>query len=206
VAHGYHGISLIRRLLGITFEDVTITARRLPSSIVGGPGRSGPPSQETTEKVVQELGWLDFGDRFAVFDFGGSQYFSYVRGTRMLVQGDRGEIHDDQLRYLQDFRTPISTRFTRHAVGENDNLEGCYFKGIQAGDRWVYLNPHVPGRLSDDEIAVASCLEKMQKYVESGEEFYSLAEACQDSYLASLMTEAAVAGEKRISQRQVWAS
>ena len=206
IAHGYHGISLIRRLLGITFQDVTITARRVSSTILAGPGREGPPTEERTEQVMQELGWLDFGGRLGVLDFAPPQYFSYIRGTRMLVQGDRGEICNDELRYLKDFRTPIRVKLRREAAGEDDNLEGCYFKGIQAGDQWVYVNPYVPGRLSDDEIAVASCLDKMAQYVQGGAEFYGLAEACQDHYLARLLSDAARTGEARVSQRQVWAS
>jgi hypothetical protein len=155
---------------------------------------------------MQEIAWMDFGGKLGVFDFAGSQYFSYIRGTRMLVQGDRGEICNDELRYLQDFRTPIHTKLRREAAGEGDNLEGCYFKGIVAGDRWVYVNPYVPGRLSDDEIAVASSLEKMSQYVQGGPEFYSVAEGCQDNYLARLLSEAAKTGEKRVSQRQAWAN
>lgn len=206
VAHGYHGISLIRRLLGITFEDVRITACRVPSTIAAGPGRDGPPKAEAVEKDMQELGWFDFGDRFAQFDFAGSQYFSYIRSTGMIVQGDRGEIHDMDVRYLKDFKTPIHTTLTRHAAGENDNLEGCFFKGIQAGDSWVYTNPYAAGRLSDDEIAIASCLQKMHEYVQGGQAFYSLAEACQDFYLADLMTAAAQSGLPCQSEKQVWAS
>lgn len=206
VAHGYHGVSLIRRLLGITFEEVTITARRFTSTITGGPGRDGPPKQEGMEKNIQELAWLDFGDRLGVFDFAGAQYFSYVRSTRMQVMGDRGEIHQDDVRYLKDFKTPIYVKLLRQAAGEGDNLEGCYFKGIQAGDRWAYVNPFIPARLSDDEIAVASCLQKMSAYVQGGPEFYSLAEGCQDQYLARLISEASRTGEKRTSQKQVWAS
>lgn len=206
IAHGYHGISLIRRLLGITFEDVTITARRVNSSIVVSPGRQGPPTEDKMEKVMQELAWLDFGDRFATFDFAGPQYFSWVRSVRMLVQGDRGEIHNDELRYLKDFRTPVYTKLIRQNAGENDNLEGFYFKGIQAGDQWVYTNPYIPARLSDDEIAVASCMEKMGQYVQGGPEFYSLAEGCQDNYFARLIMQAGRSGEKVTSTRQVWAS
>src|SRR5690606_4306626 len=41
VAHGYHGISLIRRLLGIGYENVSITAHRFVSPIVEGLQREG---------------------------------------------------------------------------------------------------------------------------------------------------------------------
>ena len=80
-----------------------------------------------------------------------------------------------------------------------------YFKGIQAGDHWVYHNPFIPGRLGDDEIAVGSCLAGMHEYVEGGTEFYSLAEACQDNYLARLIAQASRTGENLVSQKQVWA-
>lgn len=206
VAHGYHGISLIRRLLGITFEDVTITAQRVKGQVTAGPGREGPPTEEGVEQYLQEMAWLDFGDRLGVFDFAGPQYFSYVRTVRMLVQGDRGEIHNDELRYLKDFKTPAYMKLIRQNAGENDNLEGFYFKGIQCGDQWVYTNPFTPARLSDDEIAIAAALEKMRDYAHGGPDFYSLAEACQDNYLARLLTQAAKSGEKVTSQRQVWAS
>lgn len=205
VAHGYHGISLIRRLLGVTFDDVTITAKRVKSHIVAGPGREGPPTEESIEPVLQELAWLDFGDQIGVFDFAPPQYFSYVRGVRMTVQGDRGEIHNDEVRYLKDFRTPVYYRLIRQAAGENDNLEGCYFKGIQGGEQWWYTNRYIPAALSDDEIAVAAALDKMGDYARGGPDFYSLAEACQDNYLARLITQAAKSGETITSQRQVWA-
>lgn len=46
-----------------------------------------------------------------------------------------------------------------------------------AGEQWVYENPFIPGRITDDEIAIASCLEKMNDYAKGGQDFYSLAEA-----------------------------
>ena len=51
--------------------------------------------------------------------------------------------------------------------------------------------PAGPGRLSDVEIAVGTCLETMAHYVKRGESFYGLAEASQDHYL-SLMIEQAM--------------
>ena len=46
-----------------------------------------------------------------------------------------------------------------------------YHEGITLGDEWVYRNPFVPARLTDDEIAVATCLERMVAYVEGGPAF-----------------------------------
>lgn len=86
-AHGYHGISLIRGLLGITFEDATISAREFISPIVAGPGRGGPPAEEKIANSRQVIAQLDFGDRLGVFDFTGDQYFSWIRSQRVLVRG-----------------------------------------------------------------------------------------------------------------------
>jgi len=47
----------------------------------------------------------------------------------------------------------------------------------------VYRNPLAPAELSDDEIAVGTCLLRMAEYAGGGPPFYPLAEACQDRYL-----------------------
>ena len=46
VAHGYHGVSILRAFLGVELEDPRITAIDLRSTIIGGPGRDGPPREE----------------------------------------------------------------------------------------------------------------------------------------------------------------
>lgn len=189
-AHGYHGISLMRRLLGIGFEPCVISAASFTSSIVAGPDRSGPPSGETVRDSDQQLAWFDFPGKLGVFDFTGDQYFSWIRNERILVRGERGEIMNRQLTYLKDYRTPINLEFVRHEAGEDGNLEGNFLKGLQLGEEWVYTNPLVPAALTDEEIAVGTCLLRMADYVETGKEFYSLAEASQDHYLGLKMQEA----------------
>ena len=122
----------------------------------------------------------------------------------MCVRGERGEIVDDRVTYLRDEVTPITTKLVRHEAGRNGNLEGLHLKGIQFLDDWVYSNPFAPARFSDEEIAVARCLVAMQHYVETGESFYSLAEASQDQYLALACTEAIDSGNTVLTERQPW--
>jgi hypothetical protein len=205
VCHGYHGMSVLRRLLGIGFEDATICARTFASPIVKGPSRSGPPVEEEVVETKQEIAWLDFGDRLGVFDFVGDQYFSYFRGQRVCVRGERGEIIDDRARYLTDFKTVVETPFIRHDAGALGNLEGNHHKGYTVGEDWMYRNPLAPGELTDDEIAVGDCLLKMAEYADGGPDFYSLAEACQDRYLDIKMKEAEESGVEVRTTRQVWA-
>lgn len=202
--HGYHGISLIRRFLGIGAEQATVTARRFSSPIIQGPGRDGPPRAEQMTQSDQLLAAFDFGDRLGILDFTPDQYFSYIRGQRLLVRGERGEIIDDKAVYLKDHLSSIHVAFTRRSAGPDGNLEGNYLKGIQAGEQWWYRNPVLPAELSDDEIAVADLLLRMAEYVRGGEEAYSLAEACQDRYLDILAAQAADTGQPVHSQPQPW--
>jgi hypothetical protein len=204
VAHGYHAMVLVRKALRIGFENPLVTGRKFTSPLVAGPNRAGPPTSETVADVGRDLVFYDFGDRLVLYDFTGAQYFSYIRRLRMLVQGERGELVDDQATYLADFRTPIHVNFTRHEAGRGGNLEGFHLKGIQADGQWIYTNPLAPARLADDEIAVGTTLLQMDRYVRTGESFYSLAEACQDAYLELLATEALSTGKSMQATSQPW--
>jgi len=161
---------------------------------VASPGRDGPPSEEKIVASGQTIAHLDFGDRLGVFDFTGDQYFSWIRAQRVLVRASKARSRMREIRYLKDHRTPITLELLRQDAGRNGNLEGYHLKGILAGDEWVYENPFVPGRLSDDEIAVATCLEKMAAYARGGPDFYSLAEASQDHFLSLMIDKSLASG------------
>jgi len=206
IAHGYHGISLIRRLLGITYENCTIRGMKFVSPIVKSPDRTGDPDKEEIVDSTQSIAYFDFGDKLGVFDFTGDQYRSYVRNLRLLVRGERGEMLTDRIQYLQNHVTPIELTLRRYMAGEDGNLDGHYLRGIQVGDEWVYKNPLAPARLFDDEIAIGHFLLKMADYVNGGDPPYSLAEACQDRYLHILMDEAIATGETVQTATQRWAS
>jgi hypothetical protein len=171
---------------------------------VGGPGRVGPPAEHKVVESRQVIAQLDFGDRLGVFDFTGDQYFSWVRSPRILVRGERGEIVNQQVAYLEDYLTPVYLDLKRVDAGLAGNLEGYYHKGIVAGGEWVYRNPYTPGRLTDDEIAIATCLDKMAAYVEGGPGFYGLPEASQDHYLGLLIDRAVQTGEAVTTKEQPW--
>ncbi len=206
VAHGYHGVSLIRRFLGVSFEPASITAHRFISPLIAGPDRSGPPTQEHVVQSEQQIAYLNFGEKLGVFDFTSDQYRSWIRAPRLLVRGDRGEINATRVRYLQDYQTPLTLDFIRQDAGINGNLEGYYHKGILAGSQWLYQNPFVPARLSDDEIAVASCLAGMDAYVDGGPNMYSLAEAAQDHYISLLIEQAISSHAEIVTTLQPWAT
>ena len=205
ISHDYHGISIMRRLLGIGFENCAVSGRAFSSDIVEGPGRYGPPDKETTKTSRQGIFYFDWGDRLGVLDFTGDQYFSWVRNERLLVRGERGEIINEHATWLADFLTPISADFIRQETGQRGNLEGHYLKGYVLGTEWIYENPCGTARLSDDEIAIATSLLGMVNYLGGGEAVYGVADACQDHYLSLLAKEAAETGKTITSERQPWA-
>ncbi len=205
VAHDYHGMSLMRRFLGVEFEEATVKGVFFKAPIVDGPGRNGPPAQEKVKDSGQAIATLDFGGKLGVYDFTGDQYFSWIRSPRVLIRGERGELNNERLSFLADFKTPIQCSLSRQEAGQDGNLEGHYMKGIMAGSEWAYVNPFAPGRLADDEIAIASCLEGMAAYAAGGPAFYSLAEACQDTYLGLMAAEAVRSGIAVKAERQSWA-
>ena len=194
VAHGYHGIDLLRRFLGVSNEPVTITARRFESPVIAGPDRAGPPAKEHRIHDPQVIASFDYGDRLGILDFSDEQYFSWIRGLRLLVRGERGEIDGNDVRWLTDHRTPAHVRLERHDTGHDGNLEGLYLDGITAGAEWLYRNPFGTARLTDDELAVATCLAGMPAAIDGGPAVCSLADAVHDRYLDLLVEQAILAG------------
>jgi hypothetical protein len=204
VAHGYHGVSLIRKFLNIGFERATIRGLEFKSPTVAGSTRGGPPQEERKILTTQTIASIEFEGKLAVFDFVEDQYFSWIRSHRVLVRGDRGEINNLDVRYLIDFATPMEMQLKRMDAGQTGNLEGYHHQGYIAGGAWWYRNSFAPARLSDDEIAIATCLESMARYLETGNSFYDLAEAAQDHYLGILIERAAKSGNRFESSNQIW--
>jgi len=202
--HGFHGVSLIRYFLGIRFENPVISAYKFVSKIVKGSSRMGHPLKEEIVNSSQVIARLEFNGKLGIFDFTPDQYMSWVRSPRVLIRGEKGEINNDTVRYLKTFNEPVEADLKRMQAGEDGNLEGFYHKGILMGNEWVYGNPFIPARLSGDEIAVASSLQKMSEYADGGDEFYSAAEASQDHYIAMMIDKSVESGELVRTERQMW--
>ncbi|RAK12721.1 oxidoreductase family protein [Halanaerobium saccharolyticum] len=206
ISHGYHAVSLLRKALGIEFENAEIEARSFEKPIVKGPDRSGAPGKREIVSKRHEFAFLDFDGKLGVYDFERDQHRSWIRSQEILIRGSEGEIKNSTLKYLKDYQTPIELELKRVEAGINQNLEGFYLKGITCGEEWLYQNPFLPARFSDDEIAVAEALVKMKDFLETGDSFYSLAEASQDQYLALMIEESFQKKEKIETQKQIWSS
>ena len=204
IAHGYHGISLLRRFLQTGLRLPKIVARRFTSRIVAGPHRARIPTEHKIVDSVRTIAQLDYGDRLGIFDFTGDQYHSWIRSPRLMVRGEEGEINQTTVRLLQRFDTPFQFELVRRDTGQAGNLEGYSHRTISGGGEVLYRNPFPAMRWNDDEIAVATSLARMATYLETSEPAYSVAEACHDCYLDQLIAEAAATGREVIAVPQPW--
>lgn len=205
VAHGYHGVSLLRRALSVGFQDAEVRATTWRSPVRMGPSRYGDPDQDALIGAVRTLAWLDFGDRYAILDFDDQQYRSWVRSPTLTIRGTDGELRDTEVRRLIDYRTPVRSTIERISAGAAGNHEGMYLRGYVLDGNWLFHNDYLPRRLADDELAIARLLEGVGRYARGGPSVYSLAEAAQDRYLDLTIQSAAASGERIRTVRQLWA-
>jgi len=205
ISHFYHGVSLLRKMLGVSFDEAEITGTRFMTKVIEGPGRAGYPIEEKLIEIPRDLVWIDFGEKLGIYDFTKDQHRSWIRSNYMSIRGERGEIVDDHINMITDYKTPVHLDLKRINKGELENQEGYFLYGIMAGEAWTYINHFAPARLYDDEIGIAECLKRMAEYVQGGPSFYSIAEASQDHYLGMLMEKAINSGEKVKAVKQPWA-
>ena len=204
--HGYHGISMIRWMLGTKGTPCTIYGKRYQFPVTETYGREGMVFDGETFICPRDRVTLEFDNgQVAFFDFSDpAQYHSFIRTRQLNIQGERGEIDDLTIRYLTGENIPVTQELNRIDLGIYGNQEWSHF-AIMLGEKFLYKTPFVNARLNDDEIAVGSLLLGMHRYLEDGTEIYSLADALQDMYLCLKMEEAMKDSYKPVfTERQPW--
>ena len=204
VAHGYHGVNLIRRLLDVGLDAVEIEATAFPDPVVSPRDRGGWINEPQTVTATTTLATLRFDQRVGVFEFDDQQYFAPYRSRHLWVRGEKGEIVDDEVTYLARPGLVAHERLRRDQGGFEGDLTGNHLNRLVLGDRVVYTNPMAPAALADDEIAIGDLMARMAVFVAGGEGFYGLAEACHDHYLGLLIDEAAGSRRRVRSEQQPW--
>lgn len=203
--HDYHAFSIIRRFLHVGHSGCSITAEEFPFEMIETQSRAGVIENGELKQYSRLRASIVFetGQR-AFYDFTGAQYHSMLRARQLNVQGNRGEIDDLQLRYLNSENLALSLPLLRQEFGPYDN-EGPTLYAMTLGEQVVYRSPFYPTRLNDDEIAIANCLISMGEFVAEGTDFYPLEEALQDTYLGLLMHQAAAEKSTLHTQNMPWA-
>lgn len=207
VAHDYHGISLMRALLDVGFEQVQITARTVRDPVTRTIGRDGWVARPEVIDDLRVMAWLSFVEsgKSGTYEFGGEQYFSPIRTRHISVRGEKGELIDDSVHFLRGAEDDAHLTLARDDTGVDGDLRGSYLRRITLGERTLYTNPLTSARLSDDEVAIGTTLLQMRAYAAGGDDFYSVADASHDAYLAHLIHHAEASQQVVQSQRQSWA-
>ncbi|AIQ51263.1 Gfo/Idh/MocA family protein [Paenibacillus sp. FSL R7-0331] len=194
VAHGYHGISLIREWLSVTGTACDITARRVAVPIMDFSYR-GQEAEDIIKTEQQDIAVMVFpSGQSAVLDFTRSQYFSPLRSNRVLIRGSHGEIRDNEIvRRLSPDETEYLS-LVRVQSGQEGSLDSLGLREVRAGRRCLFRNPFAAAPLSDEEIGIGHALLNMAVFLNTGVSSYALADALTDVRLAFAVDEAIASG------------
>ena len=161
------------------FEKPEITSISLIDPVTRYNSRAGYLKSPAVIQAEEKIKIFKFKDKSAVYDFSFEQYFSDIRSSQITIRGTNGEIVNNTCTYLKD-GVPQRFEICRNSYGSEESLDGMCLFNITGGGNVLYTNPFPYSRLSDEEIAIATCLLKMKEYVNKGIEFYPLKYAVAD--------------------------
>jgi predicted dehydrogenase len=202
----YHAVSLIRGLLGAGRGAVSVRATRFTAPLVSPLDRSGWTDDEEARPTTTTIATLDFGDgRSGVYDFTEQQTRNQLRFRRVTVRGSAGELHNDEVVRMTGPRTLVRTPLVRRQTGHDLDLIGYDTEHITLGSEVLYRNPYPGRRWMDEQIAIATLLERMADWVRSeGPEPYPLADGVQDQQVALAIEESADRDTTVTTSREAW--
>ena len=102
-------------------------------------------------------------------------------------------------------RTLVRTPLLRRQTGYDLDLIGYDTEHISLGCQVLYRNPYPGRRWTDDEIGMATLLERMADWVRGeGPEPYPLAEGAQDQQVALAIEESADSDTTLTTSCEAW--
>jgi predicted dehydrogenase len=202
----YHAVALIRGLLGAGRGPVTVRSTRFTAPLIQPLSRAGWTDDEELHLTTTTISTLDFGDgRSGVYDFTEQQTRNQLRFRRLTVRGSVGELHNDEVIRMTGPRTLVRTPLVRRQTGYDLDLIGYDTEHISLGFDLLYRNPYPGRRWMDDEIAMATLLERMADWVRGeGPQPYPLAEGAQDQQVALAIEESADTDTTVTTSREAW--
>jgi len=197
--HGHHATSLTRHFLDGKAMNCRITAQTRPSWIVKTGGRDSIETEGVRIQTKRTTATLEFEDgKTGYFDFSDVQYHSSIRSSHFSLFGERGEIVDSDVHYLNADNEAVCQSIQRIEDGGTNNMARS-LRSVTFGSTYCFRNPYWPLGFNDDEIALALCMEDA-----CNGKGYALCEALQDSYLAQCITKSQ---QERIpieTRTQIW--
>jgi predicted dehydrogenase len=204
--HGYHATALLRCLLGIGGEPVTVQAVRTTAPLLEGPDRDGRPASPQPRATGHTSALLSTGSRVGGYDFTDGQWFHPLRRRHVVVRGSHGEVVGTSVRWSGADGVPHAATVERRQTGLDGDLEGADLDTLSWAGQLLYRNPHRGARMSDEELAVAACLQATADWHRGdGPPPYPLADACQDQLLALAVDRAVETGHAERTAVEPWA-
>ena len=186
LAHDYHGMSLLRRMLLTEGESYSIRGERTMYPVTETDSRTGPLPGNPVRERARDLVWVSFDSgKKALYDFSGVQYHSFIRSRHVLVRGDRGEWCDAVLYCLDNRGQPVREELRPVIPERYKELDTALLRDARRVPRTGLSMDNL-----QDEFAMASILYDMKDFLENGTEVYPLREALEDAYFRILMEEA----------------
>lgn len=205
--HGYHAVSMIRGLLGVGFEPVTVRANAFHSPLINPLTREGWTDDViTTHEVETMIATLDFGGPMGLYDFTTLQWRNFLRSRRILIRCSAGEIAEDSVMHMVDPRTFVRSDIVRRQMGYDMDFNGFETVNLSHEGTVLYRNPFIGERLSDDEIGISSLLVGMARWTrDEAEPPYPLAQGSQDQLISLAIDESAKIGQPVTTRVETWA-
>ncbi|MCW2839173.1 MAG: hypothetical protein JWR55_656 [Aeromicrobium sp.] len=204
--HDYHAVAILRSVLGTDAGPVRVHAVSHEGQLMSGPDREGwAESIETQTRHTSAL--IDFGETTGTYDFTDGQWFNPLRPRSLVVRASRGIVTDGSVVRNVGGTDVARSTIARRNLGEDGNLEGFDLDTMTFEGTVVYRNPFRGARLSDEEVAIASCLKATGQWAGGeGPAPYPLADACEDQAIALAMHEAASGRGPVLSGPEAWSS
>ena len=171
--HDYHAYSIIREILNVNETEFKLYGKQYRDLITRTKTRyedykDGVLVGHNSKHVV-----FDFGDKRAIYNFTSEQYRSPIRMPYINVRGTRGEIINNEVRYLNDSNELVIEKLLDHN--------------------------HI---LTEDEYAISQMLDMLGNKIKGQGDFYSLDNAIEDAYVSILMNELPFDNFKEISVKK----
>ena len=101
--HDYHAASIIRRMLQVGLEDLTISGKKFMVPVTDTKTRYETLTDgQVVDKEEKHLIIEYESGKIAFYDFMSDQYRSEIRNRYLNIRGTRGEIINDKLYYLNE--------------------------------------------------------------------------------------------------------
>ena len=203
LAHDYHGASLMRAFLDLPAQTpFMVTAQEFSFPTTETLNRYERFTDGRISDKKRTIGCFVFDSgAVGVYDFDSEQYRSPIRGSLIKVQGSRGELTCNTVRWLDKDNLPhldeikVETRLVE-TDDDNPNLHSFpEVTGITWRGESLYTPPFGLCGLSQDETAIATMLQDMGAYVrgQAGPPYPS-EEALRDALAAMMLREVVLTG------------